>query len=94
MMFTQMGVRLEHVSEFRYLGCVLDEAGTNGAECSRVFPETLLVHVLTYGSEIMLWKEKERPRVRAVQMDNLIGFLVITRMDSDPNARIRELCGR
>ena len=29
------GVRLEHVSEFRYLGCVLDEAGTDGAKCSR-----------------------------------------------------------
>ena len=29
------GVRLEHVSEFKYLGCVLDEVGTNGAECSR-----------------------------------------------------------
>ena len=26
------GVRLEHVSEFKYLGCVLDECG---AECSR-----------------------------------------------------------
>ena len=23
-----------HVSEFKYLGCVLDEAGTDGAECS------------------------------------------------------------
>ena len=29
------GIRLEHVSEFRYLGCVLDELGTDGAECSR-----------------------------------------------------------
>ena len=29
------GVRLEHVSEFKYLGCVLDESGTDGAECSR-----------------------------------------------------------
>ena len=29
------GVLLEHVSEFKYLGCVLEEAGTNGAECSR-----------------------------------------------------------
>ena len=28
-------IRLEHVSEFKYLGCVLDEAGTDGAECSR-----------------------------------------------------------
>ena len=28
-------IRLEHVFEFKYLGCVLDEAGTEGAECSR-----------------------------------------------------------
>ena len=26
---------LEHVSEFRYLGCVLNESGTDKAECSR-----------------------------------------------------------
>ena len=29
------GIRLEHVSVFKYLGCVLDEVGTYGAECSR-----------------------------------------------------------
>ena len=29
------GIRLEHVSELKYLGCVLDESGTDGAECSR-----------------------------------------------------------
>ena len=29
------GIRLEHVSEFKYFGCVLDELGTDGAECSR-----------------------------------------------------------
>ena len=28
-------IRLEHVSEFKYLGYVLDESGMNGAECSR-----------------------------------------------------------
>ena len=28
-------ILLEHVSEFRYLGCVLDESGTDEAECSR-----------------------------------------------------------
>ena len=28
-------IYLEHVSEFKYLGCVLDESGTNWAECSR-----------------------------------------------------------
>ena len=82
-----MGFVLEHVSEFKYLGCVLGEAGTDGAECSRkvasrrrvagairslvnardlqlecarVLHETLLVSALAYGSETMLWKEKER----------------------------------
>ena len=29
------GIRLEHISEFKYSGCVLDELGTDGAECSR-----------------------------------------------------------
>ena len=29
------GIRLEHVSEFKYLGYVLDESGTDGAQCSR-----------------------------------------------------------
>ena len=28
-------VRLEHVSNFKYLKSVLDESGTDGAECSR-----------------------------------------------------------
>ena len=29
------GIRLEHVSEFKYLGCVLDESDTDGAEFNR-----------------------------------------------------------
>ena len=28
-------IRLKHVSNFKYLGCVLDESGTDGEECSR-----------------------------------------------------------
>ena len=28
-------IRLEYVSEFKYLGCILNESGTDGAECSR-----------------------------------------------------------
>ena len=28
------GIPLEHVSDFKYLGCVLEESGTDGAECS------------------------------------------------------------
>ena len=26
---------LMHVSKFKYLGCVMDESGTDGAECSK-----------------------------------------------------------
>ena len=29
------GICLEDVSEFKYLGCVLDESGTDKAECNR-----------------------------------------------------------
>ena len=81
------GIHLEPVSEFKYLGCVLNESGTEVAEysrkvasgrrvtdairslvnakdlqleCSKVLHETLLMPVLTYGSETMLWKEKEK----------------------------------
>ena len=46
-----------------------------------VLQETLLVSVLMYGSETMLWKE-ERSRIRAVHIENLRGLLGIRRMDS------------
>ena len=29
------GICLEHVSEFKYLDCILNESGTDGAECSK-----------------------------------------------------------
>ena len=99
---------------------VLDESGTDGAECSRnvtsgrrnagairslvnarnshlecarVTHETLLGSVFMYGSETMLWKEKDRSKIRAVNMDNLRGLLGSRRMDRVPNARIKELWG-
>ena len=56
-------------------------------EHARVLHESLLVPVLTYGSETMIWKEKER--IRAVQMDNLRGVMGIRRMNKAPNARIK-----
>ena len=40
-------------------------------ECTMVLHESLLVPVLTYGTETMICREKERSRIRAVQMDNL-----------------------
>ena len=55
--------------------------------------ELLLVLVLTYGNETMIWRKEERSRIRAVQMDNLRGLLGIRRMDKVLNAQIRQLCG-
>ena len=53
----------------------------------------MLGPVLMYGSETMIWKEKERSRIRAVQMEHLRGLLVIRRMNKVANAWIRELFG-
>ena len=50
--------------------------------------ESLLVPVLTYFSEIMTWRKKDRPRIRAVQIDNLRGLLDIRRMNKVANTRI------
>ena len=107
------------VTEFKYLGYVLDESGTDEADCSRKvvserrvvsairslvnarslqpvyargLRKSLLVPVLTYGSETMIWREKVRSRIRVVQMDNLTGLLGIRRMDKVPNAQIWQLC--
>ena len=55
-------------------------------ECAEVLHESLLAPVLAYGSQTMIWKEKESSRIRVVHMDNFLG---IRRMDKVPNARIR-----
>ena len=46
-------------------------------EYARVLQELFLVPVLMFGSETMIWKEKERFRIRAVRMKNLRGLLDI-----------------
>ena len=102
------GMQLAHVSEFKYLGCVLDKSGTDEAEYHRrmasgrrvagairslvngrnlhlEYAMVLLMPVLTYGSETMIWKKKERSKIRAVQMNNFRGLLGIRRMDEVPN---------
>ena len=71
-------------------------AGTIGSynlqlKWSRVLQETLLVPVLIYGSETMLWRERARSRIEVVQMYNLRGLLSIRRMDKVSNVRLREL---
>ena len=46
-----------------------------------------------YVSETMLWKEKERSRIRVVHMENLRDLLRIRKMNRVPSSRIRELYG-
>ena len=41
----------------------------------------------------MIRREKERSRIRAVQMDTLRVLLGIWRMDKVPNAQLRQFCG-
>ena len=57
----------------------------------RVLHEGLLMPFLLYGSEIMIWREKERSRIGAVQMDNLRGWLGFRGMDRIPNAWIKSV---
>ena len=61
-------------------------------ECARVLPKSLLMPVLMYASETMIWKEKERSSIRAVQMEILRGLLGLRRIDKVQNAQIREYC--
>ena len=60
-------------------------------QCDRVLHKLLLVPVLTYGSETMIWRERERSRIKVVQMDNLKGLLDIRRMDKVLNEERRQL---
>ena len=39
-------------------------------------------------SERLVWREKERCRIRALQMNTLKGFLGIMRIDRMPNRRV------
>ena len=49
--------------------------------------------ILMYGSKTMIWMEKDKSRIRAVQMNNLRGLLGIWRVDRVLNIQIRKLCG-
>ena len=48
---------------------------------------------LLYGRKTMIWREKDRSKIRAVLMDNIRGLLGIRRRDRIPNALVIELCG-
>ena len=47
--------------------------------------EGMLIPVLMYGSESMVWSDKYRSKMQAVQMDNLRGVLGVRRIDKMRN---------
>ena len=59
----------------RYLGCMIWVVSWLMLgmglqfECARVLHDSFFVPVHIYGSETMIWKEKERSRIRPAQMD-------------------------
>src|SRR5678815_5560557 len=94
------GEQLEQVPEFTHLGYMLDEKGTDDAECSRkvvngrkvtgankslvnvkglnlecarVLHVGMLLPVLMYSSETMVWNMWYKSKVQCVQIDNLMG---------------------
>ena len=81
-------------SERRVEGAIRSLVKARGMqlECARALNESLLVPVLMYGSETLIWRKKERSRIRTVHVDNLRGLLGSKEMDKVSNVRIRELC--
>src|SRR5678815_4666944 len=53
----------------------------------------MLLPVLLYSSETMVWNKKYRSKVQCVHIHNLRGMLGVRRIDKMRNERIRELCG-
>ena len=78
-------VRRKEVSGRRVAGAIRSLISAWGLqlECTRVLHETLLM----FGSETLIWKEKNMFRIKVEQMDNLRGLLGIRRMDKVPNTR-------
>ena len=75
----------------------MEESDTDGVECSwkvvsarreAAWHDTLLLPVLTYGSDIIMEGEGDLD----VQMDNLGGLLGIRRIDKVQTVKIRRLC--
>src|SRR5678815_5288590 len=62
-------------------------------ECARVLREDMLLPVVMYSSETMVWNKRHRSKVQCVQMNNLRGVLGVRRIDKMRNERIREMCG-
>ena len=55
-------------------------------ECEKVLHESLLVPDCMYGSEAVVWKEKEISGIMAVKNKRLLGIYIMV------NTRFKEMC--
>src|SRR5678815_2783866 len=62
-------------------------------ECTRVLHEGMLLPVLMYSSETMVWNMRYSSKVQCVQMDNLRGCLLYTSDAADERSSV-DLGGR
>ena len=51
-----------------------------------------VLYMFWCGNETMLLKEKEKSRIRALQIDNLKAFISVRRINRMSNQWVRELC--
>ena len=52
----------------------------------------MLLPVLMYDSKAMVWSQNYKPKLQAVQLDNLRSVLGLRKIDKMRNEAIRELC--
>ena len=50
-------------------------------ESAKALHKTLFVPLLTHDSETLIWKEKEKSRIKVAHIDTPIGFLSIKKVD-------------
>ena len=95
--------RLEHVSEFKYLGYVLHESGIDerSKKVASRWRVACAIRFLVNARSFQLQCARVLHvsllvpvlRCGVAQMDNLRGLQGIRIMDKVPNARLRQLCG-
>ena len=55
--------------------------------------QTLLIHVLLFDSETMMWREKEKSGTWALQKDTVRDLVNIMRMEKECQIHRLKLCG-
>lgn len=82
-------IKSKVVHSCKAVGSTMEIVNTTGLSLNfaRFLPEDMLVQTLVCVVVILVWKEKEKLRIRSVQMNNLKEMIEVIR-----NERIRDIC--